>query len=276
VSLPRPSILGPAEGALTLDDFAFGSADLTSNHQTQLAALAPRLTRLIDDPPGGRVQAVGHTDLVGEDEDNEDLGLRRANAVRNELTSLGIDSGDINTYSLGESVPVVETPRRERRNRRVEVYFSPSSGNNFGGMMTGGLTAPTPIGAVPDTPIDISPHRIDYCTIFPEECGIGPRRPRGPSAEDLTRPIPEIPGQTLPSVSEFVWRPIDRALERGMRGLGISDEWNQRLRDLARAGAGKGAEELLDSAMDEAGLAGETREAVGTALRAAIQLEVPF
>ncbi|MEN8175526.1 MAG: hypothetical protein ABFS23_07170 [Pseudomonadota bacterium] len=33
---------------------------------------------------------------------------------------------------------------------------------------------------------------------------------------------------------------------------------------------------LLDPVMDEANLTGETREAAGTALRATVQLEIPF
>lgn len=278
VSLPRPSILGPAEGAATLDGFAFGSDDLTANHQQQLAGLATRLARLLDEMPGGRVQAVGHTDLAGEDVDNEDLGQRRADAVRDELVSLGLDASNINTHSLGESVPAVETPGREPRNRRVEVYFSPNSGLDLGGLLTEGLTRPPPLNELPATPPPpiFSQPQFDYCTVFPEECGIGPRRPRGPSPEDLTRPIPEIPGQTLPSISNAIWQPIDRALERGLRRLGIGDEWNQRLRDAARAGVGKGAQELLDRAMDGAGLSGETREAVDAALRSAVQLEIPF
>jgi hypothetical protein len=277
VSLPRPSVLGPAEGAATLDGFAFGSADLTADHQQQLAALSGRLARLIDDMPGGRVQAVGHTDLVDEEADNESLGQNRADAVRDELVGNGLDATDIRTHSLGESVPAVETPRREPRNRRVEVYFSPNSGLNLSGLMTEGLTRPPPLSATPApaTP-DFSRPQFDYCTVFPAECGIGPLRPRGPSGADLTRPIPVIPGQTLPSISDAIWQPIDRALERGLRRLGIGDDWNERLRDAARAGAARGAQELLDNAMDGASLTGETRQAVDALMRSAIQLEIPI
>lgn len=269
VTLPRPSLLGPAEGAATLDGFAFGTATLTDNHQRQLSALAGRLQHLLDERPGGRVKAVGHTDAVGEEADNETLGRERAEAVRDALVDRGLEASAIQTHSLGEQVPVVETPRREPRNRRVEVYFSPNSGLNLRGVLTEGLSRPTPLEATPRGP-DLHPSRLDYCTLFPEAC-----RPDRPSF-DPSRPLPEPPERRLPSPSEAIWRPIDRSLERGLNELGIRGEWNQRLRDAARAAAARGARELLDQAMDAANLTGETREAVGTALRAAARLEIPF
>ncbi|MFC3284027.1 OmpA family protein [Litchfieldella rifensis] len=268
VTLPRPSLLGPAEGSATLDGFAFGSAALTADHQRQLAALAGSLQRLLDKTPSGRVKAVGHTDAVGEEAGNDTLGQERADAVRDELVDQGLEASAIQTHSLGESVPVIETPRREPRNRRVEVYFSPNSGLNLRGLLTEGLSRPQPLSATP--PPNLITPSIDYCTVFPEECRPG-RPPR-----DLFTPLPARPEQRLPSLSDAVWQPIDRALERGLNRLGIRDEWNQRLRDAARSGAAKGATEILDRAMDAANLTGETREAVGTALRAAVQLEIPF
>ena len=139
-------------------------------------------------------------------------------------------------------------------------------------MLTGGLTLnpnpPTPT-TTPRAPDIIRP-QIDYCRVFPEDCD--PTR----LSPDMFRPIPPRAERRLPSPSEIVWRPIDRALERGLNGLGITGDWNQRLRDAARAGAEKGATELLDRVMDEANLSGETREAVGTALRAAVQMQIPF
>jgi outer membrane protein OmpA-like peptidoglycan-associated protein len=107
VKLPRPSWLGPEEGSATMDGFATGSATLTSGHLAELTGLAPRLLRLIDERPGGRVQVVGHTDRVGPDARNDRLGQQRADAVRDGLVAEGLDGGGIHTDSLGEQVPAV-------------------------------------------------------------------------------------------------------------------------------------------------------------------------
>lgn len=270
VTLPRPSLLGPAEGAATLDGFAFGKAELTETHRKQLAELAVRLKRLIAEPPGGRVMVIGHTDKIGSEKGNAALGQQRADAVRDALLGAGIDASDIHTDSLGESVPAVDTPKAEPRNRRVEVYFAPASGPKYRGIFTEGLKRPEPLPSTPPPKVPGFDTRIDYCKVFPEECDPNRLPP------DFYKPIPELPKRKLPSLTDAVWNPIDKALERGLRKLGISDTWNKRLRDAARAGAEKGATEILDQAMDAANLTGDTRKAVDAALRAAAQQQIPF
>ena len=269
-ALTRPSILGPAEGAATLDNFALGKAELTPEHRKQLADLAVRLKRLIAEPPGGHVQVVGHTDKVDSEEKNKALGQKRADAVRDELVTLGIDATDVHTHSLGENVPVVDTPNANPRNRRVEVSFSPNSGRTYPGLLTGGLTRPAPIPATPPQKVPGGIDVNDICKTVPDLCAVTPPQP------DFTRPIPPAPTRKLPSISSAVWDPIDRSLERGLRKLGLDDTWSKRLRDAARAGAEKGATEILDQTLDAAKLTGDTRKAVDAALRAAVQLEIPF
>jgi hypothetical protein len=273
VKLSRPSLLGPAEGSATLDGFATNSAALTSNHRRQLRALAGSLQHLLSQPSGGRVQAVGHTDVVGTEEHNDRLGQQRADAVRDELVADGLHASDIHTSSLGESVPVVDTPRADPRNRRVEVSFAPGSGLNLHGVLSGSLRRPDALHPTPLPSLRNPILNPGICTLNPELC-----RPTPPTRvpSDLYAPIPPLPQRHLPSLSDAIWHPIDQALENGFRSLGLSDEWNRRLRGAARAGAAKGATELLNQAMDAAHLTGETRDAVGTALRAAVQLEIPF
>jgi hypothetical protein len=270
VTLSRPSLLGPAEGSATLDGFEFGKSELTPAHRKRVADVAAPLKRLLADAFGGRVQALGHTDKVGTEEKNKALGQDRADAVRDELTKHGIDAADVNTASLGASVPIVETPKAEPRNRRVEVYFVPSSGPKLTGILTGGLKRPEPLSSTPPAKVPGFDTRIDYCKIFPQECD--PNR----VSPDMYKPTPDAPTRKLPSVTKAVWDPIDKALERGLRKLGLDETWNKRLRDLARSGAEKGATEVLDKALDAAKLTGDTRKAVDAALRAAVQLEIPF
>jgi hypothetical protein len=268
VTLKRPSILGPAEGATTLDGFEFAKAELTSSHVAKLEEMAEAYRKLLAQNPAGKVKAVGHTDAVGAEADNDALGQHRADAVRGALVGFGIDAGSIDTHSLGEAVPEVETKKKEAKNRRVELYFSPGASLGLEGIFTGGLKPPQPLGPV-EVP-NISPHAIDYCKIFPEKCD--------PNHDPLKnyKPIPPAPGGQGKSFSESVWGPIDKSLEKGLRGLGLSDKWNERLRDAAKAGAQKGVEEGLDASLDAAGATGKSKDAASAALRAAAQLRIPF
>lgn len=69
------------------------------------------------------VIVVGHTDSVGSESYNEQLGLKRAKAVKAYLVSRGIDQGRIYTDSKGEKQPVASNKTRDGRmlNRRVVV-----------------------------------------------------------------------------------------------------------------------------------------------------------
>ena len=72
-----------------------------------------------------RFRVYGHTDKVGGDGYNYDLGLRRANRVVDYLVSKGVSRGRLEAMvSNGEESPAVNTEDRERLNRRVvtEVY----------------------------------------------------------------------------------------------------------------------------------------------------------
>ena len=54
------------------------------------------------------------------------LGLRRANAVKNELVKAGVPAANIVVVSRGESMPLVQTADgvREPQNRRVEIVLN--------------------------------------------------------------------------------------------------------------------------------------------------------
>jgi len=69
------------------------------------------------------VLVIGHTDAVGTDQYNDALGLKRAEAVRTRLISMGIPAGDIRAVSRGKRELAVKTPDGvpEPRNRRVEI-----------------------------------------------------------------------------------------------------------------------------------------------------------
>jgi peptidoglycan-associated lipoprotein len=72
------------------------------------------------------VQVVGHCDERGTEEYNMALGKRRADAVKNVLSRMGVKS--ISTKSRGNLDPVVSGASSEsdhQRNRRAEFLINP-------------------------------------------------------------------------------------------------------------------------------------------------------
>jgi OmpA-OmpF porin, OOP family len=67
--------------------------------------------------------AVGHTDSVGNDNYNQRLSIRRAEAVKAYLVSKGIERNRVYTEGKGEKQPVADNKTAEGRakNRRVEI-----------------------------------------------------------------------------------------------------------------------------------------------------------
>jgi OOP family OmpA-OmpF porin len=67
--------------------------------------------------------AVGHTDSIGSDSYNMQLGSRRSNAVKAYLISKGIEKNRVYTESKGERQPVADnkTAQGRAKNRRVEI-----------------------------------------------------------------------------------------------------------------------------------------------------------
>jgi outer membrane protein OmpA-like peptidoglycan-associated protein len=99
--------------------FLFDSDELTNESR----ALLPDVLRLVRERPTPEVTVVGHTDTMGADEANQQLGLRRAAAVRRLLLDAGVEVALIEMTSHGEADPLVTTPDEtsEPANRRVEI-----------------------------------------------------------------------------------------------------------------------------------------------------------
>lgn len=66
---------------------------------------------------------VGHTDWIGTDSYNMNLGARRANAVKAYLVSKGIEKNRVYVESKGEKQPIADnkTVAGRAKNRRVEI-----------------------------------------------------------------------------------------------------------------------------------------------------------
>jgi len=70
-----------------------------------------------------QINVVGHTDSVGTEAYNQKLSERRANTVKEYLSSKGVNGSIINASGKGELQPVATNKTKEGRaqNRRVEV-----------------------------------------------------------------------------------------------------------------------------------------------------------
>jgi outer membrane protein OmpA-like peptidoglycan-associated protein len=99
--------------------FVFGTDTLTPESTEALSKIVSEVAGR----PAAEVVAIGHTDRVGSDQQNDALSLQRAERVRQELVRLGIDADRIVTVARGEREPLVPTDDEvaQPRNRRVEI-----------------------------------------------------------------------------------------------------------------------------------------------------------
>ena len=88
-----------------------------------------RVATVMNQYPNTLVRVEGHTDSTGSDDYNMDLSNRRAAAVRNLLTSRGVDDSRIDVVGYGESMPVAtnDTEAGRQKNRRVEIKIAPQT-----------------------------------------------------------------------------------------------------------------------------------------------------
>jgi len=113
---------------LTLGDVLFdlNKADLKSSGEQTIGRLAQFMREYED----RRVRVEGYTDSTGDDSYNQQLSERRAQAVRDELVSQGIERRRVETQGYGEQYPVAnnDTSAGRQQNRRVEIVISDKDG----------------------------------------------------------------------------------------------------------------------------------------------------
>lgn len=102
-------------------NFAFNSSQLDAQAQRVLL----QQTAWIKQFPEVRFRVYGHTDAVGSTAYNQSLGQRRANAAVAFLTQQGISRSRLEAVvSFGKTQPLIDTPNRDRRNRRTVTEVS--------------------------------------------------------------------------------------------------------------------------------------------------------
>lgn len=114
----------PAPSGRVVQDeprFAVYSAVLDPRAQALLQAASERILAT----PERMVLLRGHSDQRGDDTNNDQLSLQRANAVREFLVSAGIPRARIAVEGVGARQPLdpADTPDARARNRRVEILW---------------------------------------------------------------------------------------------------------------------------------------------------------
>jgi outer membrane protein OmpA-like peptidoglycan-associated protein len=104
--------------------FAFGSAALTENAKRGIDGFLQDLEGSPASASGRLFVVAGHTDNVGTEDYNYELGQRRADGVAGYLVGKeGVDPTQVRVVSYGASKPIADnsTSRGRRTNRRVEI-----------------------------------------------------------------------------------------------------------------------------------------------------------
>jgi len=103
--------------------FPFDTAELVADQHQRIDRMARALLEVGID--GARVE--GHTDQVGSAQYNQELSLRRADAVKRAMISGGMDDENVSIVGKGSSQPIAENDSADgrRENRRVVVIVSP-------------------------------------------------------------------------------------------------------------------------------------------------------
>jgi outer membrane protein OmpA-like peptidoglycan-associated protein len=116
--LERKIVIDMKDGA----NFAFNSSSLPASAQREIDGFLSDLKG--DTGEGATFVVAGHTDNVGSEEYNYDLGKKRADAVgRYLVTQKKLDPIRVIPVSYGESNPASDNsnPQGRAKNRRVEI-----------------------------------------------------------------------------------------------------------------------------------------------------------
>ena len=113
--------------ALLNHDNQFVSAEdaLNPKYKSNLSQAAFLIRR----NPAWTLEVAGHTDDIDSEQNNELLGLQRAQRVIDYLLTQGIDLARMSLMTQGELTPLAANDRTENRlvNRRVEIRVIPGT-----------------------------------------------------------------------------------------------------------------------------------------------------
>jgi outer membrane protein OmpA-like peptidoglycan-associated protein len=96
--------------------FSINQYSLTEQSRTNLRELAESLKT----HPDTNILIEGHTDNTGKEACNMKLSRRRAESVKNYLTSLGVDNSRLELAAFGEELPIASNDTEEGRLKTEE------------------------------------------------------------------------------------------------------------------------------------------------------------
>lgn len=137
--LERKIVIDMKDGA----NFAFNSANLPASAQREIDGFLSDLKG--DAGEGAMFVVAGHTDNVGKDDYNYELGKKRAEAVgRYLITQKKLDPVRVIPVSYGMSNPVSDnsSPQGRAKNRRVEILVYREGITSQPAMASSPMTAP--------------------------------------------------------------------------------------------------------------------------------------
>lgn len=106
--------------------FPSGGSELLPSARSRLSEVA---TALSQGDKSSAIVVEGHTDSVGKAAMNQELSLRRATAVRDQLVSGGVAANRVSVMGFGDTRPVADNTSSTGRanNRRVEIVVQPKA-----------------------------------------------------------------------------------------------------------------------------------------------------
>ena len=110
-----------------------GGVLFASNESTLLPAAVLKLNEvadaLIKGNPDANITVEGHTDSQGQAKYNQELGQKRAEAVKAQLVARGVAADRIKAVGIGPDRPIADnkSPEGRANNRRVEIIVQPQT-----------------------------------------------------------------------------------------------------------------------------------------------------
>jgi outer membrane protein OmpA-like peptidoglycan-associated protein len=113
------------ENVTELHDKAFIYFEYDKTKEIDMVNVVKFLNELSEEAKsnGSSIHITGHTDNDGDEDYNYNLGLERAERVKNYLVSKGVSAEKITTESMGKKEPIADNSTEEgkQKNRRVEI-----------------------------------------------------------------------------------------------------------------------------------------------------------